>query len=288
MNPCLFYFLDKTMIRLKDVSFGYEEETEKGGFLLSNLDLHIKKAEYVALTGENGSGKTTLAMLIKGLLSPLSGKVFFDGEDMTASGINQRVGFLLSSPEEQIVSSIVDEDVAFGPENQGMDSVEIGNAVRRSLKRSGISHLRRDLTHLLSGGEQQKVTIAGILAMDVSCIIFDEAASMLDPVSRKEIFKLLKELNRGQGITIIHITHCPEEILSADRVVVLKKGRVCFDDAPEAMLRDDALLNLLGLNKAGTTQFIRGLQNEGIISGRDMKDMDSLVEAICSYKMSEK
>ena len=270
------------MIKFEELSFAFtdsDSDKNKGTFF-NKLNLHITCGEYLALIGHNGSGKTTLAMIAKGLYSPLGGKIYYRGEDVTAKGINHKIGYIFSNPESQIVSSVVEEDVAFGPENQGRETSDIEDAVCRALDLGKIKHLKNNLTHLLSGGEQQKVIIAGILAMNVECIIFDEAASMLDPVGKREVLALLHKLNKSEGITIIHITHNVGDILSADRVIVMESGKIIFGGAPHLLLCDEALMNSLKVKLQGRLDLVRKLLQNGIISRDDLGCIDSMVESI--------
>ena len=174
------------MIKFEKISYRCNDKN-----IFAGLDLSISKGSYVSITGPNGSGKTTLAMLIKGFLSPTSGKIFYEDKDVTGEGLNDRIAYIFSNPENQIVSSLVSEDIAFGPENQGKSGPELESSVRRAVKESNLGALTNALTHQLSGGQQQRVAIAGILAMHVDCVIFDEAVSMIDPSGKMEILQLL-------------------------------------------------------------------------------------------------
>lgn len=272
------------MIIFEDVSFDFGGGSETKEPFFSNLNLHIQSGEYLAVIGPNGSGKTTLVMIAKGLLIPLRGKILYKGENLIAGGINHRIGYIFSNPENQIVSSIVEEDVAFGPENQGRESSDIAAAVRKALDLGKIRHIASGLTHLLSGGEQQKVIIAGILAMNVECIVFDEAASMLDPAGKREILELLQKLNKTEGITIIHITHDVGDILAVDRVLAMRFGKIIFDGALDVLIHDDALLKLLGIKAAGKMDLVGKLLKNGIICRDDLGGLDSIAEAICRGK----
>lgn len=270
------------MIRFENVSFGFGNGAEEGP-IFDGLSLRIGKGEYLAVVGPNGSGKTTLAMLVKGILSPSSGRIFYGGEDVTERGINGKVGYLFSNPENQIVSSVVEEDVAFGPENRGLGTDDIRSAVNRGLEVAGVTHLRRGLTHLLSGGELQKVLISGIVSMDIDCIAFDEASSMLDPAGRREVVELLRKMNADEGITIIHITHSMEELLAADRVVALKEGAVVFEGASGELFEDGELLESVGLKPDGVSTLIQALKGGGVISGCNIRGVESLADAVCAF-----
>ncbi|MBE9503362.1 MAG: ATP-binding cassette domain-containing protein [Proteobacteria bacterium] len=274
------------MIKFEEISFTFSDSDESNQLLFDKLNLHIQYGEYLAIIGPNGSGKTTLAMIVKGLYRPVGGKIYYSGEDVTAKGINHKVGYIFSNPENQIVSSVVEEDIAFGPENQGRKSSDIREAVSRALELGKIKHLKSNLTHLLSGGEQQKVIIAGILAMNVECIIFDEAASMLDPVGKREVLALLHRLNKSEGITIIHITHNVEDILSADRVIVMDSGKIIFGGSPHLLLHKEDLMDSLKIKSQGKLGLIRKLLQNGIISRDDLGCIDSMVKSISRHKES--
>ncbi|MDH3976395.1 MAG: ATP-binding cassette domain-containing protein [Deltaproteobacteria bacterium] len=219
----------KEIIRLKEITFSYSDFADKSKILFSNLNLTLKEGEYTAIGGANGSGKTTLAALLKGILKPLSGEIIFRGANVTKNGINPEIGYIYSNPENQIVSPVVEDDIAFGLENMGVYGREIEDALFGALEKVNALNLQKELTHLLSGGEQQKINIAGILALNCKCIIFDEASSMLDPMSRRTLLKILKELNKEYGITIVQITHNLFELMSSDRVIYMEGGAIVFD-----------------------------------------------------------
>ncbi len=216
------------MIEFRDVTFSYPSLGGRPKPVFAGLNLFIPRGRYVALMGPNGSGKTTLGKLIKGLLSPSSGQVFIDGQALKAGEIASRVGYIFSNPENQIVSTVVEEDVAFGLENMGMDPSIIALRVRESLHLVEMEPYRHHSPHLLSGGQQQKVVLAGILAMASEVLVLDEPASMLDLKDREEILNLLLKI-QGQGRkTVLHITHSVEEALRAQDLLVLNGGRVSF------------------------------------------------------------
>ncbi|MBE9536134.1 MAG: ATP-binding cassette domain-containing protein [Proteobacteria bacterium] len=242
------------MIRLEKIKYDYKNKR-----IFRGLDLSIRKGSYVSITGPNGSGKTTLAMLVKGFLSPTSGKVFYEDKDVTGEGLNDRIAYIFSNPENQIVSSLVSEDIAFGPENQGESGCELVAAVSRAVSESNMASLTDALTHQLSGGQQQRVAIAGILAMKVDCIIFDEAVSMVDPAGKREILDTLDRLSRKEGITIIHITHSLEDILKSERVVALQEGSIVFDGPPSGILENLKVTSALGWQRKGPAGFIKCL-----------------------------
>ena len=268
------------MLKLENISFSYRPDSDDIRPVFSGLNMEIHQGEYLVIAGANGSGKSTLAALIKGLLSPQQGKISYFGRDVTAQGINHRIGYLFSNPENQIVSPVVEDDVAFGPENYGGRDEKIVARVTESLFLTKCSHLRKELTHLLSGGQQQKVNIAGIFALDIDCIILDEAASMLDPVSRKELLELVRDMHVNKGLSLIQLTHNINEILVADRVIVLCEGSIAFDGAPSELMANDSALDLLGVSSDATANLLRQLLHEGIIKSEDVNSPDRIAGAI--------
>jgi len=221
------------MIELRDVTFSYPNPGGQPKPVFAGLSLFIPPGRYVALMGPNGSGKSTLGKLIKGLLSPSAGQVLVGGQALKPGEISSRVGYLFSNPENQIVSTVVEEDVAFGLENMGMDPSLIALRVGESLHLVEMEPYRRHSPHLLSGGQQQKVVLAGILAMESEVLVLDKPTSMLDLKDREEILNLLLKI-QGQGRkTVLHITHSVEEALSAQDLLVLNRGRVFFHGSVE-------------------------------------------------------
>ncbi len=268
------------MIRLENVSFSYDMETDAKKMAINGLNLKVSKGDYIALMGNNGSGKTTLGRIIKGLLVPASGKTYYRGEDVSCKGLNNQVGYIFSNSEDQIISPIVEEDVAFGPENQGGDSSSILSAVSGALETVNLSALKKSLSHHLSGGEQQKVLISGIIAMKVDCIIFDEATAMLDSVDRRTVCRLLYRLNSEQGITIINITHNLDEILDSNRVIVMRAGRIVYDGSTAALLSDIDIIKTTGLVQTPFTTLVNRLITDGIISKASIGTAEHLSDQI--------
>ena len=223
--------MDLSMIELRDVSFSFPPHRESSGPALSGVTLHIPQGNYVAVMGPNGSGKSTLGKLIKGLLSPTTGEVFIGGVPLKPGEISARVGYIFSNPENQIISSVVEEDVAFGLENLGLESADIARKVQQSLAWVGMEEYRYHAPHLLSGGQQQKVVLAGILAMGSEILVLDEPTSMLDLQDRREILDLLHKFHSQGNRTILHITHSLEEALRARNLILLNKGRIQFSDS---------------------------------------------------------
>ena len=279
----LFFFArDLPLFKFENISFSYRPDPDLVRPVFSGLNMHIRQGEYLVIAGANGSGKSTLAALIKGLLSPQEGKVSYFGRDVTGRGINHRIGYLFSNPENQIVSPVVEDDVAFGPENYGGTDKEIVDKVKQSLLLTKCSHLRKELTHLLSGGQQQSVNVAGISALDLDCIILDEAASMLDPVSRKELLALLRDMHLNKGLSLIQLTHNINEIISADRVIVLREGSIAFDGAPSKLMANNSALDLLGASSDAAANLLRRLLHEDIIKSEDVSSPDRVASAVSS------
>jgi energy-coupling factor transporter ATPase len=234
-----------------DVSYAYEFKNSKPIEALKRVTLKIEEGEFVALIGHNGSGKTTLARLFNGLLQPSSGKVFVDGMDTSHPAnfdtICTVVGMVFQNANDQIFASVVEEDVAFGPSNLGLPPHKIRVHVNAAIRQTSIEHLRLRQTFLLSAGETQRVALAGVLAMQPRCLIFDETTAMLDPFSRHALFQFIKELHQI-GFTIIMITHLMEEAVLAQRVITLNKGKVVMDGSPKQVFADRACLQSIGLD----------------------------------------
>ena len=241
--------MDK-IIELKNVSFVYEtEEQQKPA--LRNVTLDVRRGEFLAVIGHNGSGKSTLAKLLNAILLPTEGQVFVEGMDTADEDlvyeIRRRVGMVFQNPDNQIVATIVEDDVAFGPENLGVPPGEIRQRVDDALRAVGMYDYRGAEPHKLSGGQKQRVAVAGVIAMRTDCIIFDESTAMIDPKGRREVLETAKRLCREMGITVVMITHFMEEAVLADRVVVLDRGRIAAEGAPVDVFADDALLRRTGL-----------------------------------------
>ena len=261
-------------IRIENVSFSYEGDEE--GVLLppviKNVSLDIEKGSFVALLGHNGSGKSTLAKLINLVLTPTEGKIYIDGTDITAEtltedelyGIRRRVGMVFQNPDNQLVATVVEEDVAFGPENLGIEPGEIRRRVDEALETVNMSEYKKHSPHQLSGGQKQRVAIAGIIAMLPECIIFDESTAMLDPGGRGDVMDTIEYLNREKGITVIHITHNMDEAVRADRVVVINDGRVFLDGDPKTVFSRVQELRTVGLDVPQVTELFYELNYRGI------------------------
>lgn len=255
---------------------------------LNGIDLSIGAGEWVAIVGPNGSGKSTLAKHLNALLLPTEGRVLVDGMDTADEDklweIRRRVGMVFQNPDNQIVATVVEEDVAFGPENLGVPSPEIRRRVDGALQRVGMGEYSRREPHLLSGGQKQRVAIAGALAMTPSCLVLDEATSMLDPMGRAEVLGLMAELNRDLSLTVIHITHHMDEALQAKRVLVMHEGRLVIDDRPTAVFAREADLAAYGLDLPTIVQLRQALRSRGLSIPADVLSVESLVQALVEVR----
>ena len=259
------------LIKLENVSFSYEdEETENNMFAVNNLSLEINEGEFVAILGHNGSGKSTTAKLINMILTPKEGKIYIDGKDITVENIKdsdvfevrKKVGMVFQNPDNQIVATVVEEDVAFGPENLGVESNEIRRRVDEALEIVNMKEYARHAPHKLSGGQKQRVAIAGVIAMKPKCIIFDESTAMLDPIGRKEVMNTILRLNKEENITIVLITHYMNEAIQADRVVVMRNGSIYLEGTPNEVFTKPDMLNDAGLEVPQSIELIHKLNNE--------------------------
>lgn len=258
------------IISVKNVSISYHdaEQTEQTEKVLSGFDLDIERGSFVSVLGHNGSGKSTLARLFNGLLIPDVGSVTVDGLDTSEEenlfDIRSRVGLIFQNPDNQIVASIVEEDVAFGPENLGVDPKEIRERVDDALKAVGMYEYRRHETHKLSGGQKQRIAIAGIIAMQPECIVFDEPTAMLDPKGRSDVMKIIRRLNREYNKTVVLITHYMNEAAEADRVVVMDSGKIISDDTPHKVFSKVELLKSVGLDVPQPSELVYQLKKSGV------------------------
>lgn len=275
------------LIEFKNVDFAYtvddDEDKSEVVPVLENLNLSIEKGSFVAVLGHNGSGKSTIAKLTNGILFPQSGQVLVDGqetkEDDSIYEIREKVGMVFQNPDNQIVSSIVEEDVAFGVENLGVVPEECRRRVDEALKTVGMYEYRLRAPNKLSGGQKQRVAVAGIIAMKPECIVLDEPTAMLDPSGRKEVLDTVKKLNREEGITIILITHYMDEAVQADRVVVIDKGVVKMDDTPQNVFSRVDEVKALGLDVPQSTELVYRL---GLESDKTILNADDCVELLKS------
>ena len=274
----------KNIIEVNNVSFEYitDENTLKA---IDNLDLQVKEGEFVAIIGHNGSGKSTLSKNLNAILFPTEGNILINKMDTREEDklwdIRQTAGMVFQNPDNQIVATVVEEDVAFGPENLGIEPNEIRKRVEESLKSVGMYELRDRQPHLLSGGQKQRVAIAGIIAMKPKCIIFDEATAMLDPSGRKEVMKTIKRLNKEENITTLHITHFMEEAVNADRVCVMEDGKLIMQGKPREIFKQVDKLKKLGLDVPQMTELAYELRNESIDIEDDILTVEEMVNRLC-------
>lgn len=278
--------MSETLIEFKNVTFCYEGDEENTELppAVENFSLKINSGEFVAVLGHNGSGKSTLAKLANGLLLPKSGAVIVDGLDTADEEndikIKQTVGVVFQNPDNQIVATIVEEDVAFGPENLGIEPSEIRRRVDEALKIVGMYKYRRHEPHKLSGGQKQRIAIAGIIAMEPRCIILDEPTAMLDPVGRRDVMDAIKRLNRELGITVVYITHYMEEACEADRIVVMDDAHLLMDGTPKEVFSDTEKIRAIGLDVPQTCQLAEILRKNGVKLKNDLLGIDELVKNI--------
>ncbi|SCI48720.1 MULTISPECIES: energy-coupling factor transporter ATPase [unclassified Romboutsia] len=272
------------IVEVNNISFEYIAEDDRFK-AIDNLSLDIKEGEFLVVIGHNGSGKSTLSKNLNAILMPTEGSILIDGMDTRAEenlwDIRQTAGMVFQNPDNQIVATVVEEDVAFGPENLGIEPKEIRKRVDESLKSVGIYELRDRQPHLLSGGQKQRVAIAGIIAMKPKCIIFDEATAMLDPSGRKEVMNTIKRLNKEENISIIHITHFMEEAVDADRVIVMEKGRKVLEGTPRDVFSKVDMLKCIGLDVPYMTELSMELSKEGLNIDSDILTVDEMVMKLC-------
>lgn len=276
----------ENIIEIKNLTFKYQEEDSKTEKALKNITLDIKKGEFIALLGHNGSGKSTLAKMLNGLLKPTSGNVYVLGMDTKDIDndifIKKTVGMVFQNPDNQIVASIVEEDVAFGPENLGLDSNVTRERVENALKIVDMYDYKDFPPYKLSGGQKQRVAIAGVLAMEPSCIVFDESTAMLDPKGRKEVLDTILKLNKEKNITVIIITHNMEETEYCDRVAVLDNGSIIALDKPENIFSNLNILKKAGLSLPQSSELLLKLNQNNININTKTVSVDKTVEAIAN------
>ncbi len=273
------------MIRFENVTYKYSTGGgEKELVAVSNINLSVKKGEYLVILGHNGSGKSTLAKLMNGLLLPTEGNVYVNGmntkEEDKIWKIREIAGMVFQNPDNQIVATIVEEDVAFGPENLGIPPEEIRERVDKALEIVEMTEYKKHAPHLLSGGQKQRVAIAGILAMKPECIILDEPTAMLDPVGRIEVINTLKKLNREEKKTIIHITHYMDEAVEADRLLIMEKGSIIMEGTPKEIFSQVDKVKELGLDVPQVTELAYELRKEGFNVPCDILTVEELVNAL--------
>ena len=274
----------ETVIRTEKLGFSYEEDGKKVP-VLHDVDLEIERGSFTCILGHNGSGKSTLAKLLSLVLSPSSGKVVLFGKNTDgitedeAYELRRRVGMVFQNPDNQLVATVVEEDVAFGPENLGVEPSEIRKRVDDALELVGMSEYKKHSPHKLSGGQKQRVAIAGIIALDPDVIIFDESTAMLDPIGRAEVIETIKKL-AARGTTVILITHYMEEAAEADRVIILDDGRITADGKPEDVFSMTGTIEKAGLEIPQVTRLLKALKADGIKVDTRALTPQSAAEAI--------
>ena len=273
------------IITIENLTFEYKQaDGEESIRALDNISLEIDEGSFTAIIGKNGSGKSTLAKNLNGLLIPTSGTVYVDGydtkDDENIWKIRQTAGMVFQNPDNQLVATIIEEDIAFGPENLGVEPAEIRKRVDDALNTVGMYEYRKRPPHLLSGGQKQRIAIAGILALNSDCIILDEPTAMLDPSGRREVLETLKKLN-AEGKTVLLITHYMDEAVQADRVIVMDKGNIKLDGTPKEVFRNIDEIKRYGLDVPQVTELAQELIKEGLNLPPDIIDVKELVDILC-------
>jgi len=273
------------IISVEHLAYTYPGMDDMPGVaVFEDMNLTVEEGSFVAILGSNGCGKSTLAKHFNSILLPTGGKVYVCGLDTSDEdrimAVRRKVGMVFQNPDNQIVANVVEEDVAFGPENLGVSSPEIRHRVNKALKQVGMYEYREHAPHLLSGGQKQRVAIAGVIAMEPKCIVLDEPTAMLDPRGRREVIETIGALNREKGITVVLITHHMDEAAKADRVVVLHKGKVAADGTPQEVFSQVELLHKIGLAAPETVELCNELNQEGFTLPLDKLDPMECAQAI--------
>jgi len=278
--------MNKPIIETKDLHFSYTTAEGVAPTVLNGVDIAIEEGSFVAILGHNGSGKSTLAKHMNAILLPSGGTVYVDGVDTADEekllDIRRAVGMVFQNPDNQIVANVVEEDVAFAPENLGVPPAEIRQRVDDALKAVGMYEFREHAPHLLSGGQKQRIAIAGVIAMQPRCIVLDEPTAMLDPIGRADVLRTIKQLNRERGVTVVLITHHMDEAAQADRLIVMTKGKVVADGTPKEVFSDVEGLKAVGLTVPQTTELLWQLRQEGL----DLP-LDALSDEECAAALKE-
>lgn len=281
--------MKEKMIFCKDLFFkymNYEDKTEK--IAIDNVSMDVKEGEFLVILGRNGSGKSTIAKHMNALILPSGGKMFVDNLDTSNNSnlweIRSKAGMVFQNPDNQLVATVVEEDVAFGPENLGVEPLEIRKRVDESLKSVGMYEYRKHAPHLLSGGQKQRIAIAGILAMMPKCIILDEPTAMLDPIGRKEVISTIKSINKNNKITIVLITHYMDEAAQADRIIVMDNGKKTMEGTPREIFSQVEKMKKIGLDVPQVTELAYELNKEGVNISTDILNIDEMVSELCQLK----
>ena len=277
-----------SIIKIENLIFEYrKEEEEQPVKAINNISLEVEKGSFIAILGKNGSGKSTLAKNLNGLLLPTGGTVYVNGYNTADEehiwDIRQSAGMVFQNPDNQLVSAIVEDDVAFGPENLGIEPAEIRRRVDKALEDVNMGPFKGKSPHLLSGGQKQRIAIAGVVAMKPRCIIFDEPTAMLDPKGRKEIMSIIKELHE-EGITVVLITHFMDEAVNADRVIIMHQGEIFMDGTPAEVFGQGEKVKSVNLDVPMAVELARALRQRGIEVPEKIIGTEEMVEYLCQYK----
>ncbi len=275
------------MITTEHLSYAYNTDEQETRFVLNDLNLTIQKGEFVAILGHNGCGKSTLAKHFNGLLKPIAGNVYVGGintkDEETLWDIRKMVGMVFQNPDNQIVATVVEEDVAFAPENLGVKSPEIRERVDEALKIVDMYRFRKHAPHLLSGGQKQRIAIAGAIAMRPSCIVLDEPTAMLDPKGRSEVMDTILKLKREENMTVVLVTHYMDEAAKADRVLVMDRGTIVLNDTPRNVFSNVKKVKELGLDVPQVTELAYGLSQAGVPIRHDVLTVEECADEIMRY-----
>lgn len=277
------------MIECKNVTYKYENSDKDDIKLaLDDVSLQVKKGEFLVILGRNGSGKSTIAKHMNALLIPSGGNVYVNGLDTSDEkniwDIRNKAGMVFQNPDNQIVATIVEEDVAFGPENLGVESSEIRKRVDDCLRKVNMYDYKKHAPHLLSGGQKQRVAIAGVLAMMPECVVFDESTAMLDPSGRKEVINTIKEINSNHNITVVLITHYMEEAVEADRIIVMDSGKIITEGVPRDVFSNVEKMKNIGLDVPQMTELSYELRKNGMNVSANILTIDEMVNELCRLK----
>jgi len=283
--------MNDEMIKCINVSFKYIKNSEglnEEKYAIRHVNLDVRKGEFLVILGHNGSGKSTLAKHMNALVVPTEGTIVVDGLDTSnlenVWNIRSKAGMVFQNPDNQLVATIVEEDVAFGPENLGIESSEIRKRVDDSLEKVGMSKYKKHAPHLLSGGQKQRIAIAGILAIQPQCIIFDEPTAMLDPSGRRDVLNYIKYLNESHGMTIVLITHYMDEAAQADRIIVMDEGKIKMEGTPRDIFPQVELMKKIGLDVPQVTELAYELKKAGININEKILNVDEMVNELCQLK----
>lgn len=280
------------LIKFDNVSFSYDDEDAIKDYAVENISFEVKKGEFVAVLGRNGSGKSTVAKLSNSIYIPSSGKVYADGDDTSVPEnelpIRKKVGVVFQNPDNQIVASIVEEEVAFGPENLGVEPAELRRRVDDALKAVGMYEYRRHETHRLSGGQKQRIAIAGMIAMMPQCLVLDEPTAMLDPQGRRDVMQTVKKLNKENGMSVVFITHFMEEAVNADKIIIIDEGKKAAEGTPDEIFAQRSLIKKCGLEIPESAELAELLSARGINLGKTPLTPDEFADAFMNYISSIK